>query len=64
MIKLIPTGSISKNANQELCLDTKFTVTIDVADVTYANINEKIAELISEAQKVKQVIELAIIKSN
>lgn len=57
MIKLSPSGKISKNANKELCLDTKFTVSIDVRDVTYANIDEKIAELIAEAHKVKQVIE-------
>jgi hypothetical protein len=57
MIKLSPSGKISKNANKELCLDTKFTVSIDVRDVTYANIDEKIAELIAEAHKVKQVLE-------
>ena len=57
MIKLSPSGKISKNANKELCLDTKFTVSIDVRDVTYANIDEKVAELIAEAHKVKQVIE-------
>jgi len=61
MIKLSPSGKISKNANKELCLDTKFTVSIDVRDVTYANIDEKIAELITEAHKVKQVIEQNLI---
>jgi hypothetical protein len=64
MIKLSPTGKISKNANKELCLDTKFTVSIDVRDVTYANIDEKIAELIAEAHKVKQVLEQNIVTSN
>ena len=64
MIKLSPTGKISKNANKELCLDTKFTVSIDVRDVTYANIDEKIAELIAEAHKVKQVIEANVVTSN
>ena len=61
MIKLSPTGKISKNANKELCLDTKFTVSIDVRDVTYANIDEKVAELIAEAHKVKQVLEQNIV---
>ena len=64
MIKLSPSGKISKNANKELCLDTKFTVSIDIRDVTYANIDEKVAELIAEAHKVKQVIEANVVTSN
>jgi hypothetical protein len=61
MIKLSPSGKISKNANKELCLNTKFTVSIDVRDVTYANIDEKIAELVAEAHRVKQIIEANVV---
>ena len=64
MIKLSPTGKISKNANKELCLNTEFKVSIDVRNVTYDNIDEKIAELIAEAHKVKQVIEANVVTSN
>lgn len=61
MIKLSPSGKISKNADKELCLNTKFTVSIDVRDVTYANIDEKIAELVAEAHRVKQIIEANVV---
>ena len=64
MIKLSPTGKISKNANKELCLNTEFKVSIDVRNVTYDNIDEMIAELIAEAHKVKQVLEQNIVTSN
>ena len=39
MIKLSPSGKISKNANKELCLDTKFTVSIDVRDRKSTRLN-------------------------
>ena len=64
MIKLSPTGKISNNANKELCLNTEFKVSIDVRNVTYDNIDEKIAELIAEAHKVKQVIEQNTVVTN
>ena len=64
MIKLFPTGKISKNANGELCLNTEFTVSIDIRNVTYTNVDEKVAEFIAEAHKVKQVLEQNIEVTN
>lgn len=62
MIKLSPTGKAYKNANGEHCLETKYTVTITVDNVGYANIDEKVAELTADAGRLKQVLEGNIIK--
>lgn len=63
MIKLESTGKISKNENNELCLPTQFTVSISIADVTYDNVDAKVAELIKEAGTIKALINSNTLRS-
>jgi hypothetical protein len=63
MIKLEQTGKISKNENNELCMPTVFTVSISIADVTYDNVDVKVAELIKEAGTIKALINSNTLRS-
>jgi hypothetical protein len=64
MIKLEPTGTIHKNGDNALCLNTEYTVTLTVVGVTYDNVATKTAELIAEAGKVSQLLNSTMFLTN
>ena len=63
MIKLESTGKVHKNEKNELCLNTEYTVTLTATNVTYDNIDAKVAELIASAGNLKAILQSAIIKT-
>lgn len=63
MIKLSATGKVYKNKDNELCLNTEYTVTLTTTNVTYDNIDAKVAELIADAGQLKAILQSAIIKT-